>query len=219
MRGFFYYMENVRARRDLVIEYGYMFVKTKEEGPMAKSINDILTYTGIYMDPFVIKPENINIYDIAHALSMMTRANGHIAHFYSVAQHCINCAAEAKERGQSVRMQLVCLLHDAAESYIADVPRPVKHRLTGYAALEHRALAAVFSAFGIGALTEEEATVLGEIDDAMLYFEFKVMKDVEICDVRPHLFAEPDLAEHPITDIEQRYLQLFRQLYQRTDEI
>ena len=185
---------------------------------MAKSISDILTYTGIYMDPFVITPEDVNINDIAHALSMMTRANGHIEHFYSVAQHCINCTAEARERGSSRRVQLACLLHDAAESYIADVPRPVKHRLTGYAELEDRALAAVFAAFDIGVLTEDEAAVVGEIDDAMLYFEFEVLKDVAISDVRPHLLAAPDFAQHPIPDIEQRYLTLFRQLYGKPDQ-
>ena len=123
---------------------------------MAKSKNDILTYTGVYMDPFEIEPSDVNIEDIAHALSMMTRANGHMVHFFSIAQHCINCTIEAKKRGCTERVQLVCLLHDAAESYIADVPRPVKHRLTGYAELEARAMAAVFSAFGIGPLSEDD---------------------------------------------------------------
>jgi hypothetical protein len=171
------------------------------------------------MDPFVISPENINIDDIAHALSMMTRANGHITHFYSVAQHCINCTAEAKERGYTQRMQLVCLLHDAAESYIADVPRPVKHRLTGYAALEDRALAAVFTAFGIGMLTADEEAALGDIDDAMLYYEFEALKGVAISDVRPHLLSAPDFTQHAIPDVEGKYLALFRKLYQEPDRM
>jgi len=179
---------------------------------MAQSKNDILTHTGIYMDPFIMTPDQVNIYDIAHSLSMMTRANGHIAHFFSVAQHCINCTVEARERGCSGRIQLACLLHDAAESYIADVPRPVKHRLAGYADLEAYALGVVFDAFGIGELSPEEATSVREIDDAMLYHEFDVLKDVAIGDVRPALTAVHDFAFHPIEEIESRFLSLFHQL-------
>ena len=91
--------------------------------------NQIRTYTGIFLDPYDMKPEEINIHDIAHSLSLMTRANGHIRYFFSVAQHAVNCALEAGSRGLSRRIRLACLLHDAAESYISDVTRPVKHRL------------------------------------------------------------------------------------------
>ena len=179
---------------------------------MAKSKNDILTYTGIYMDPFHMTPDQVNIADIAHALSMMTRANGHIAHFFSVAQHCINCAIEARERGCSQRVQLACLLHDAAECYIADVPRPVKCRLDGYAELEAYALGVVFEAFGIGELSPDEAAVVGEIDDAMLYYEFDALKGAAIGDRRPHLCIAHDFGLHTVPDIEHRFLELFRRL-------
>ena len=182
-------------------------------GTMAKSKNDILTYTGIYMDPFRMTPEQVNIEDIAHALSMMTRANGHIKHFFSVAQHSINCAVEAQERGLPQRIQLACLLHDAAESYIADVPRPVKHRLSGYAELEEHALGVVFEAFGIGRLSPDEAAALAEIDDAMLYYEFEVLKGVAISDERPYLCVAHDFAPHDVADMENRFLQIFHRLY------
>ena len=45
----------------------------------------------------VLNPEqgDILIEDIAHALSLMTRANGHFSEFFSVAQHSIHCAKEA----------------------------------------------------------------------------------------------------------------------------
>ena len=53
--------------------------------------DSILTYSKIRFCPLEPVEEDIRIEDIAHALSLMTRANGHIPHFYSVAQHSINC--------------------------------------------------------------------------------------------------------------------------------
>jgi uncharacterized protein len=86
----------------------------------------ILTYSKTKFYPLEPIKEDVNIIDIAHALSLITRANGHFEHFYSVAQHSINCCREAESRGYSQRVQLGCLLHDASESYISDITRPVK---------------------------------------------------------------------------------------------
>lgn len=86
----------------------------------------ILTYSKIKFYPLEPVKTDINIVDIAHSLSLMTRANGHFKQFYSVAQHSINCYKEAKSRGCSERVQLGCLLHDASESYLSDLTRPVK---------------------------------------------------------------------------------------------
>lgn len=50
----------------------------------------IKTYTGIIMDPIRLEEKLLCIEDIAHALSMLCRANGHFKTFYSVAQHSMN---------------------------------------------------------------------------------------------------------------------------------
>ena len=47
----------------------------------------IQTYTGIKFDALNPKPKMIDIVDIAHALSMTCRFNGHVKNFYSVAEH------------------------------------------------------------------------------------------------------------------------------------
>jgi len=47
----------------------------------------ILTYSKIKFFPLKPVKEDIKIEDIAHSLSLMTRANGHCSHFYSVGQH------------------------------------------------------------------------------------------------------------------------------------
>ncbi|MCD8498677.1 MAG: hypothetical protein LRY35_01450 [Clostridiales bacterium] len=56
--------------------------------------HEILTISGIRFNPFQARYSDIQIVDIAHALSLMTRANGHIRTFYSIAQHSINCCLE-----------------------------------------------------------------------------------------------------------------------------
>jgi hypothetical protein len=93
----------------------------------------VQTYTGRVMYPLDPRPEEINIIDIAHALSNLCRFTGHVRTFYSVAEH-------------SVRVSNVCdvqdalwgLLHDASEAYLADMSRPMK-RTSDFGPLYHQA--------------------------------------------------------------------------------
>ena len=98
-------------------------------------------------DPVHPNAALIDINDIAHALSMLCRANGHFHTFHSVGQHSINCAREAAARGYSRRVQLACLLHDAGECYMSDVPRPFKQVLPSYIEAEDRLLDLVYEKF------------------------------------------------------------------------
>ena len=119
-------------------------------------MGEIKTYSGIMFDPLNPREELIRIGDIAHALSMLCRANGHFKSFYSVGQHCINCAKEAEGRGYSDRVVLACLLHDGAEAYVSDIIRPVKVLLENFDEIETRFQEAIYAHFGLGDLTEEE---------------------------------------------------------------
>ena len=92
----------------------------------------ITTVTGKHFYPLNPNRKDIDVEDIAHALSLICRANGHFKHFYSVAQHSIACAAEAAARGCSLEVTLGCLLHDASEAYLCDVTRPVKKHIPQY---------------------------------------------------------------------------------------
>ncbi|MEP2447551.1 MAG: hypothetical protein ABJI69_10005 [Balneola sp.] len=76
------------------------------------------------VDPFDLKPEDICIKDIAHHLARICRWNGGVNGFYSVAEHSIKVAASV-----APQFRLWGLLHDAAETYIGDITRPVKNRL------------------------------------------------------------------------------------------
>ncbi len=78
-------------------------------------------------------PNEIDIEDIAHALSMIPRYGGHTKEFYSVAQHSILCSQIVEPK-----YKLEALLHDAAEAYIGDLVRPVKASLTEWADIERK---------------------------------------------------------------------------------
>ena len=65
-------------------------------------------FSGYRIDPLHIKEDDIYLEDIAHALSLICRGNGHIKYFYSVAQHSLNCAKEAQSRGYSKHVVLSC---------------------------------------------------------------------------------------------------------------
>lgn len=176
---------------------------------MKKHKDCIQTYTKRVFDPFHICIKDINIEDIAHSLSMTVRANGHIKYFYSVAQHAIDCVNEAKARNCSRRIQLACLLHDASECYIADIPRPVKYRLHGYAQIEDRISEVVYAAFGIGDLTKEEQHAVKMIDDALLYHEFLCLAGLALFETAPNLIGSHSFEQKDISDVKNKFIDIF----------
>jgi hypothetical protein len=110
----------------------------------------IQTYTGKKFHPLEPRIENICIEDIAHALANTCRFGGHCL-FYSVAQHSCYVSDECPT------CPLWGLLHDAAEAYLVDLPRPIKQQLRrmegGKASLwdvwESRLMMAIAARFGL----------------------------------------------------------------------
>ncbi len=169
----------------------------------------ILTYTKTKFYPLQPVLEDIRIEDIAHSLSLMTRANGHFKHFFSVAQHAISCYKEAVKRGCSERVQLGCLLHDASESYISDLTRPVKLQLSEYSIIEEKLQSLIYQKFGLGDLTEEERRQIKAIDDALLYFEFIELMDVPLFDIPPEKHMDHDFSQREFTSVEGEFINIF----------
>lgn len=64
--------------------------------------------------------------DVAHALALQNRFNGHTRRPYCVAEHSLLVADIAFADGASVSQQLAALMHDAHEAYTGDVISPVK---------------------------------------------------------------------------------------------
>ncbi len=173
-----------------------------------KSIN---TYSEIKFWPLDPRFEEIKVIDIAHALSLMCRGNGHTKHFYSVGQHSINCSFEAKNRGYSIRIQLACLLHDASEAYISDITRPVKGLLPKYLEIEKELQDTIYSFFGLGNLTQEEVTLIKEIDDAMLSYEMEVLfNNLNFNNLK--LSRKYDLSFIPMKRLEEAFITILEDL-------
>ncbi len=169
----------------------------------------ITTYTGKHIDPTAPDITKFDIHDIAHALSLICRGNGHVKSFFSVAQHCINCALEAEARGYSDRVILACLLHDASEAYLSDVPRPFKQSLPQYRQIEDRMLAVIYEKFLVTPLTEKEETLVKCVDNDMLYYDMRELlgetPEVPVPQIRISL----DYTVLPFAEVEGRYLMLF----------
>lgn len=172
----------------------------------------ITTITGKHFDP--IEPERslIDIYDIAHSLSHVCRANGHMKHFYSVAQHSMACAREAAERGYDKAVVLGCLLHDGSEAYMSDVIRPLKSMMSYYLEAEDRLQNMIWEKF-IGHIPDEhERELIFEIDDQMLSLEFKELMAEALNDEYKKLKCAVDTSYRPQADIRAEFIRLFEEV-------
>ncbi|MDZ4305005.1 phosphohydrolase [Pseudomonas shahriarae] len=87
----------------------------------------ILTASGKRFDLFEPVADMIAPRDISHSLAHLCRFNGHTREFYSVAQHSGIVADLVPEEHK-----LAALLHDAPETYLRDMTRPLKQWLSAY---------------------------------------------------------------------------------------
>lgn len=104
----------------------------------------LVTSNGRIIDLINPHSDSIDVIDIAHGLSQLSRYGGHALHFYSVAQHCCMVAdlVPAEDR-------LAALLHAAPSAYLGEVIRPVQQLLPQYTTLERSVWFAICDHFGI----------------------------------------------------------------------
>lgn len=168
----------------------------------------IQTYTGKKFWALDPRPEEIDILDIGHALSLQCRFNGQCDSFYSLAAHSLNVAEfiaqtyheqdpfyseylldESELDIEYEDMILWGLLHDASEAYLPDVPRPIKKFLPEYKSVEDGIMLAVAEKFELPELDEEHKAYLKSIDYLMCLVEHK---DLGMSQKAPNEWYAPD---------------------------
>lgn len=125
--------------------------------------NWIQTRSGRPFWPMDPRASDIDITDIAHALSNLCRYGGHCRRFYSVAEHSVLVSQVV-----APQFALEALLHDATEAYLVDLPKPIKDMLPDYKEMEDDIWVAVAEHFD---LPRNPTLAVHEADMAVLLAE------------------------------------------------
>ncbi|QIG65782.1 HD superfamily hydrolase [Ochrobactrum phage vB_OspM_OC] len=170
------------------------------------------TATGGKYWPIDPRPEEVSIEDIAHALSLMCRFNGHCNEFYSVAEHSYYVSLLVPPE-----YALEALLHDASEAYIADIVRPAKRFIDGYVDIEDRNMKAISERFGLNYPMSPEVK---RADTILLATEAKQIMVKEPDDWKLAEEAHLTLKIQCLgpKEAEELFLERFNELTQHTNE-
>lgn len=136
-----------------VHEVALAYLAKTEPDPRLQFVHpSILVRSGQYFD--FLAPETFDwgrVDDIAWGLAQVNRYGGHTKHPYSVAQHSYLASFLV-----SPAFAFEALMHDAHEAFVGDMMTPLKIICPDYAAVEHRAEAAMRAAFGLPAKMSPE---------------------------------------------------------------
>ena len=139
------------------------------------------TNTGRIYYPLDLRPDEVEIEDIANALGNICRYGGHVDSFWSVAQHSylISCLVEPYCKTDEERwlFPMWGLMHDAHEAYLGDLIRPLKKFLFLMApelkAAIERADDAICTKFNI---PRECPSIVQHLDEVMLESETLMLR-------------------------------------------
>lgn len=159
-------------------------------------------YSGGKFFPLDPTEQEVHIEDIAHALSHQNRFNGHLKWPYTVAQHSVLCAKQARSMDYDLNVQLYALMHDAAEAYIGDMIRPLKYYMPMFKEVEDRIMTVVARKFDFS-MNKRATAKIKTIDNLMCAAEKRDMHpttlewpgmpdpvDIKTIEPWPHSYAK-----------------------------
>lgn len=121
------------------------------------------------LDP---EPEDIHIEDISGSLGKICRFNGHPRVPYYVGQHCTLGSYVVEKQTGNLVLALAFQLHDAGESYLGDMTRPLKGmpELEAYRLASNKLDRTIERRFKLpeGILEDK---IIKEVDNRMLFTE------------------------------------------------
>jgi len=124
----------------------------------SRSPGSIYTFTGRWFYPINPKSVDVDVEDIAHALSLKCRWTGHCSRLYSVAEHSIRVSNVAvafavldgvRDVRKLNNIRIQALIHDAHEAYLADLASPIKDFIPNWREVEDRIQDAIVEYLGL----------------------------------------------------------------------
>lgn len=110
----------------------------------------IQTKEGHFFDPVTSVISEVDVEDVAHALSNLCRYAGHCRKFYSVAEHSVLVSRIIAEHWPDDHEAIRAgLLHDATEAYVIDLPTPIKILNPDYNRLEEKVMWQIAEALSV----------------------------------------------------------------------
>lgn len=123
------------------------------------------TITGRLIDVANIRAEDIDVSDIAHGLSMLTvRFHGQSKRGITCAQHSVMVAALVPKADQ-----LAALFHDASDTYLNDIAKPIKKILPDFIALENKIMQQIAIKFGF---EYPKSLAVEKADQQVIHYEW-----------------------------------------------
>jgi len=109
----------------------------------------INTYSGKSFHILNPEPDDIDIKDIAHHLSLQCRSVGAVTRHYSVAQHSLFVCQLVSEQTADPVIQMQAIMHDSEEYITGDWPTPIKWCIPGVRTVAKNIKKAIGEKFGI----------------------------------------------------------------------
>lgn len=110
----------------------------------------IQTFSGIIFFPLDPRVEEVELIDVAHALSNKARFTGHTRKLYTTCEHSLRVSMHLESQGASLMDQYIGLHHDDSDAYLPDVPTPIKYlpEFAWFREIEKKVEAVCYEKFG-----------------------------------------------------------------------